>query len=163
VYGGGGITPDVIVADDTLTTAEQQFLKLIAPKAQDFNTVLQDYTLELSKQVPKDFQPQPQWRAELHRRLDARGVKVEAEQWETGARYVDQQLEYLVARYAAGDSTAKRRQLKYDAPLRKAIDMMNKGQTQKDLFTLAQASLKPINGAQPPKNQNAAAPPQRRP
>ena len=26
VYGGGGITPDVIVPDDTLSTAEQQFL-----------------------------------------------------------------------------------------------------------------------------------------
>ena len=163
VYGGGGITPDVIVADDTLTTAEQQFVKLIAPKGPELNSVLQDYALELSKQVPKDFQPQPQWRAELHRRLDAKGVQIDATQWENGARYMDQQLEYLVARYAAGDSTAKRRQLKYDAPLRKAIDMMNKGQTQKDLFTLAQVYLKPTNGAQPPKNQNAAAPPQRQP
>ena len=36
VYGGGGITPDVIVHDDTLTTAEQSFAKAIAPKCQDF-------------------------------------------------------------------------------------------------------------------------------
>jgi len=61
-----------------------------------------------------------------------------------------------VTRYAAGDSATVRVTLKFDAPLRKAIDMMNKGQTQKDLFTLAQ--LKPINGATAPKNQNAAAP-----
>ena len=41
VYGGGGITPDVIVQDDTLTTTEQQFTKLVAPKSQDFFTVSQ--------------------------------------------------------------------------------------------------------------------------
>ena len=51
VYGGGGITPDVIVQDDTLTTAEQQFTKAIAPKGQDFITVLTDYSMELAKTV----------------------------------------------------------------------------------------------------------------
>jgi carboxyl-terminal processing protease len=156
VYGGGGITPDVIVPDDTLTTGEQQLLKAIAPKSQEYFTALYDYALELSRQVPKDFQVQPAWREELRRRLDARGMKVDPVLWESGSRSVGQQLEYYVSRYAHGDSTAKRRQLSVDAPLRKAIDMMNKGQTQKDLFTLAQA-LKPVNGVQPPKNQNAAA------
>lgn len=156
VYGGGGITPDVLVQDDTLTTAEQAFLKALAPKYPDFRTILMDYALELSRQVPKDFKAQPGWRDELKRRTDARGLKVD--QWESGARYVDQQLEYFVTRYAQGDSAAKRRQLPYDAPLRKAIDMMNKGQTQKDLFSLAQATVRPLNGAQPPKNQAAARP-----
>ncbi|MEO6879206.1 MAG: S41 family peptidase, partial [Gemmatimonadaceae bacterium] len=33
VYGGGGITPDVIVPDDTLTTAEQKFTRAVAPKS----------------------------------------------------------------------------------------------------------------------------------
>jgi carboxyl-terminal processing protease len=165
VYGGGGITPDVIVPDDTLTTAEQQFLKVLAPKASDFSSTLQDYALELSKQVPRDFQAQPGWRDELRRRLDARNAKIEPAQWEAGGRWVNQQLEFYVARFAAGDSAAKRRQLPYDAPLRKAIDMMNRGQTQKDLFSLAQSSLKPVNGATAPKNQNAAAParPERQP
>lgn len=159
VYGGGGITPDVIVPDDTLTTPEQTLLKTLAPKVQDFRTTLLDYALELSRQVPKDFQPEPAWRDELFRRLEARGVKVDQQQWEGGSRYIAQQLEHSVTRYAQGDSAAKRRQLPYDATLRRAIDMMNRGQTQKDLFTLAQTAPKPVNGAQPPKNQNAAARP----
>jgi carboxyl-terminal processing protease len=160
VYGGGGIAPDVLVPDDTVTTAEQAFLKALAPKYPDFRTILMDYALELSRTVPKDFQAQPAWRDELRRRVDARGVKVE--NWDAGGRYLDQQLEYFVTRYAQGDSAAKRRQLPIDAPLRKAIDMMNKGQTQKDLFTLAQSTVKPVNGAQAPKNQ-AAARPERQP
>jgi len=155
VYGGGGITPDVIVPDDTLTTAEQQLAKALAPKAQDVRTVIIDYALELSRVVSKDFQPQPSWREELRRRIEARDIKVDPAQWQAGSRYMDQQLEFWVTRSAQGDSAARRRQLQYDAPLRKAIDMMNKGQTQKDLFTLASAAAKPIKGATAPKNQNA--------
>lgn len=155
VYGGGGVAPDVIVPDDTLSTAEQQLIKSIAPKAAEVSTTLQDYALELSRQVTKDFQMQPAWRDELRRRVEARAVKVDPQQWEAGSRWVNQQLEYYIARYTAGDSTAKRRQLAYDAPLRTAIDMMNKGQTQKELFALAQ--LKPLNDAKPSKNQAAAA------
>ena len=158
VYGGGGVTPDVIVHDDTLTTAEQQLIKTLSPKAQEFATGLQDYALELSRQVPKDFEVQPTWRDELRRRVEARGVKVDPTQWESGSRWVGQQLEFWIARYSSGDSTAKRRQLPIDAPLRKAIDMMNKGQTQKDLFSLAQANIKPINDARPAANQAAAKP-----
>ncbi len=124
--------------------------------------MLRDYALELSRTVPKDFQSQAAWRDELKRRIEARDVTVDAQKWAAGAGYLNQQLEGWVARYAFGDSAAKRRQLAYDAPLRKAIDMMNKGQTQKDLFTLAQVALKPLNGAQVPKNQ-AAARPDRRP
>ena len=59
VYGGGGITPDVIVPDDTLTTAEQQFTKAIAPKGQDFRTVLTDYSMELAKTVTPTYTVQP--------------------------------------------------------------------------------------------------------
>ncbi|MDB4885920.1 MAG: carboxyl-terminal protease, partial [Gemmatimonadetes bacterium] len=40
VYGGGGITPDVLVRDDTLTTAEQAFSKAIAPKSQEVYVTL---------------------------------------------------------------------------------------------------------------------------
>jgi carboxyl-terminal processing protease len=160
VYGGGGVTPDVIVQDDTLTTAEQQLFKSLSPKFPDFSTVLLDYALELSRQVPKDFQVQPAWRDELRRRIEARGIKVDPQQWDAGSRWVGQQLERYVVRYAVGDSAAKRRELQFDAPLRRAIDMMNKGQTQKDLFTLAQASsVKPLNDAKPSKNQNATARP----
>jgi carboxyl-terminal processing protease len=158
VYGGGGVTPDVIVPDDTLTSAEQALVKELSPKAQEFQTTLMDYALELSKQVPKDAQVQPAWRDELRRRVEAKGVKVAPEVWQGGARYLDMRLEYYVLRYAAGDSAAARRNLKFDRPLQKAIDMMNKGQTQRDLFNLAQAPL-PGRPATPARNQAASARP----
>ena len=35
VFGGGAVTPDLIVKPDTFTTAEQTFLKATAAKSQD--------------------------------------------------------------------------------------------------------------------------------
>jgi carboxyl-terminal processing protease len=140
VYGGGGITPDVLVRDDTLTTAEQAFAKAIAPKSQEVYVTLADYAMELSRGLNKDFRVQPQWHDELFRRLVAKGVPVDHAQYEGASRYVDRLLEQRVARVVAGDSTAKRRDLPFDAPLRKALDLMEKGSTQKDLFTLAAAA-----------------------
>ncbi|MDQ3950219.1 MAG: S41 family peptidase [Gemmatimonadota bacterium] len=141
VYGGGGITPDIIVPDDTLSTLEQQVARatFVGPKQVDAYVALHDYALELSRQVRPDFQVQPGWRDELYRRLQAKGVTVDRAQWNAASRYVDTQLEQRVTRLAFGDSTAKRRSLKYDAPLRKAIEVANRGQTQKDLFTIAAA------------------------
>src|SRR4030095_8785915 len=121
VYGGGGIAPDIIVQDDTLTTVEQRLAKALAAKQQDFYTTYYDYALELSKGVDKSFTIQPAWREEFLRRLTAKGVTVDRKDYDGSARYVDRLLEQRVARFAFGDSTAKRRDLPYDAPLRKAI------------------------------------------
>src|SRR6185503_14241917 len=76
VYGGGGITPDVIVQDDTLLTAEQTLLKALAPKASEVETTLRDYALELSRKATATFQPEPAWNLELKRRIEARGVQI---------------------------------------------------------------------------------------
>jgi len=140
VYGGGGITPDILVRDDTLTAAEQTLSKAFAPKSQDVYVTLADYALELSRGVKKDFKVQPQWRDEFYRRLVAKGVTLDRTQYAAAGRYVDRLLEQRVARLVAGDSTAKRRDLPFDAPLRKAVEVMEKGQSQRDLFTIAAAT-----------------------
>jgi carboxyl-terminal processing protease len=140
VYGGGGITPDVLVRDDTLTTAEQAFGKAIAPKSQEVYVTLADYALELGRGLTKDFTVQPQWRDEFFRRLVAKGVPVQRPQYDAASRYVNRLIEQRVARVVGGDSTAKRRDLPCDAPLRKTLELMEKGSSQKDLFTLAAAS-----------------------
>ncbi len=141
VYGGGGITPDVIVQDDTLTTAEQTFAKAIAPKSQEFFTTLADYATELGKTAPANFTVQPQWVNEFYNRLTAKGVTVDRKLYDSANRYVTRALDQRVAHYASGDSTAKRRDIAYDAPLRKAVDMLDKASSQRDLFSMAGETL----------------------
>lgn len=157
VYGGGGITPDIIVADDTVATGDQQIARLLAPR-QEFYTLLLDYALELSKTVSPDFKPTAAWRQEVRARAEAKGLKFDGKYWEGGAAWIDRQLEHWVARYAMGDSAAARREVVLDAPLRKALEMMSKGQTQKELFGLAQAPVKSPTAAAAPRNQSASKP-----
>jgi carboxyl-terminal processing protease len=139
VYGGGGVTPDVLVKDDTLSSAEQALNKALAAKTNELYVTLADYTLEVGRTQPIDFTVRPEWRAELQRRLQAKGVQVDPAVWNAGAPLIDRLLEARVARVVGGDSTVRRRELKYDAQLKKAIELLNKGQSQRDLFTLAAA------------------------
>lgn len=137
VYGGGGITPDVIVPEDTLTTAEQQFARTVAPKGQEFFTALGDYAMELARTVGPDFKVQPAWLSEFYTRLQAKGVTVERKTYDAASRYVSRLIDQRVAHFVAGDSLARKRDVAYDAPLRKAIELLEKGNSQRDLFAMA--------------------------
>jgi hypothetical protein len=152
VYGGGAITPDVIVSEDTLNTAEQQFAKAIAPKSQQYFITLSDYALVLKNQVSPNFRFNPAWHDTLYRKLDSAGVftldgkpKVTKAEFDAAGRFIDRDLDRRIARFAFGDSTAKRRDLPYDAPLRRALAILKKGQTQKDLFVVAKTTPTPIS------------------
>ena len=139
VYGGGAITPDVLVKPDTFTTAEQAFLKATAPKSQDIYVTLYDYAMELKPKVAgnPNFTVQPEWREELLTRLGKKGVEVDRKLYDGASSYVNRLLEARVARLAFGDSTARRRSLDDDRQLQQAIEILKRGQSQKDLFALA--------------------------
>ncbi|HEY5218274.1 MAG TPA: S41 family peptidase [Gemmatimonadaceae bacterium] len=137
VYGGGGITPDVIVAEDTLTGPEQQLAKALAPKSQDVYLALYSFGLNLSHKLKRGFQYQPAWREQFIKTLDAKGVKVDQSLYDHAPRYLDRLIEDRVSRFVEGDSTAERREIPYDAPLQRAMQLMDKASTQQDLFALA--------------------------
>src|SRR5438045_9368109 len=61
VYGGGAITPDIIVRPDTLTTAEQKVFNVFAPKTAEVRATLMDYALELKETVRPDFTVPAAW------------------------------------------------------------------------------------------------------
>jgi carboxyl-terminal processing protease len=139
VYGGGAITPDVIVRPDTFSSAEQAFLKATAPKSQDIYVTTYDYAMELKDQVKgnTNFVVSPAWRDELYTRLSRKGVNLDRKLFDGAQTQIDRMLEQRVARLAFGDSTARRRSLDDDVQLQKALEILRKGQSQKDLFALA--------------------------
>ena len=139
VYGGGGIVPDFLVKEDTVTTAEQEFLRSVATKGQQIRGVLQQYSLELRGQVTKDFVMKPEWRVELRRRLAAAGVTLDARYDSVGSALLLDELDRRITRRAFGDAEAKRRTLNEDRALLRAIDLLQKSRTQKDLLRTASA------------------------
>jgi carboxyl-terminal processing protease len=148
IYGGGGITPDVMVVPDTISSAEQAVARLILPKTGQFFSVMGEMALELKGKVQPDFQLQPEWIDAFYTRLDTAGVKIDKDTWTAGRRWADRYLENRIARTAFGDTLAKRREIRDDNQLRKAIELLRKGNTQTDLFAAAKAeNAKPQRSA----------------
>ena len=55
VYGGGAVTPDIIIRSDTLTSPEQKLLRSLAPKAPIVQAALQNFGLEQKGKIRPDF------------------------------------------------------------------------------------------------------------
>jgi carboxyl-terminal processing protease len=145
IYGGGAITPDLIIRPDTITTPERVLAQKLLVKQQEVYVTIYDYALTLKDGVSSTFTVQPAWRDELFRRLRDKGVDVSKTEWDAGREYVDRVLSNWLARFAFGDSTAKRVAVRDDNQLLAAIDLIKRGRTQKELFTLAAQSAKPKN------------------
>jgi carboxyl-terminal processing protease len=145
VYGGGGITPDVIIPEDTATSAEQEFARALAPKAGVVRAALYDMALELKNrgQVQPSFTVTPEWRNEFFRRLEAAKVTTDRAAFDRARPLVDRWIGDQVARLTFGDTAAFRRNVPIDPQLTRALEMLKRGATQKDLFALSQAYPKP--------------------
>ena len=137
IYGGGGITPDVIVPDDTLLTTEQQFLRVIAPKAQAFVTVLNQYALDLKPVAARDFVVTPAWHAELRRRLGVAGITIEEKSEPAATTVLDRELDRRLSRLVLGDAGARRRNIDEDHQLARAIALLSTARSQAALFAAA--------------------------
>jgi carboxyl-terminal processing protease len=139
IYGGGGITPDVIVQPDTLTSAEQQFTKAIAPKGQDWYLTVYNYAWELKAQpgLRQDFTVTAEQREELYRRLQKAGLTVDKKLYDQADRFVSATLANRVAHFAWGDSIVRRRTIPDDVQLKRALELMRQGHTQQELFRIA--------------------------
>jgi carboxyl-terminal processing protease len=150
VYGGGAITPDVIVPYDTMSAAEQKLARTLVPRSQDVYLALYDYAFSLKETVKPDFVITQEMRDGLREKLQAKGVTVDRAEWDAGRAYVDRLLLNRVARLAFGDSTAKRREVPEDAQLRKAMELLRRGRTTADLLALAPAIPSPTAAGRRP-------------
>jgi len=137
VYGGGAITPDVMVGYDTISTAEQTLARAILPKRGEFQSTLLQFGLDQKGKVKPDFVVTPAWRDEFFARLNAAGLKLEKPMYDAGAAWIDYTIDQYVARATFGDSLVRRHQISTDRQLVKAMALLRNANTQKDVFAAA--------------------------
>ncbi len=143
ILGGGGVTPDVIVKPDTLSTAEREFARALGPQQSLWYVAVYNTALELKGKVKADFVVQPAWREQVWERLRKANVGVSREQFDAGAALTDRELERRVASLAFGDSTWFRRSIRIDTQLQTALDYLSRGPTQRQLLALAPPQTQP--------------------
>lgn len=136
VYGGGAITPDVYVKYDTISTVEQKLARALVAKGQETHLALYDLAFDLKANLKPDFLVTKEMREDLFARLTKRGVIVDRKDYDAGIKYVDRLLDGNIASVVFGDSTAKRRDVLEDRQLVKALELLKKGPTTRDLLAL---------------------------
>lgn len=140
VYGGGGVTPDVIVKPDTITTPEQDYLRAVAAKQSTIYTLVYAYARELKGSVRPDFTIKPEWRDELFNRMVKADVKVDRALYDAAQPLIDRTLTLRIASLAFGDSAAFRRTVPDDRQLLTALEYLKKGRSQRELLAMAGAA-----------------------
>jgi carboxyl-terminal processing protease len=141
IYGGGGITPDVSVRPDTLTSVEQKANRALSAKVQVAYSTLSQYAEELKPTVKSpNFVVTPAWRMEYYRRIQAANVPIDSATYFAAPEYFDRLIGRRVAQAAFGDSTVAKRQFSDDTQLKKAIELLTRANSQSQLFTLAGAA-----------------------
>lgn len=135
--GGGGITPDIILSADTLTAVEKAFARQVAAKGQAMAVALNRLSRELADGARGNFVVTPAWRDSLYARITAVGAEVPRAEFDSARRVADQMLERPVALIVGGDSLVFRRDLKYDAPVNRAVELLSHARTQPALLAEA--------------------------
>lgn len=137
VYGGGGITPDLHVLPDTVSSDEYELLRTLGARTSQLYVSVFEQAREVKGTVQPGFQVPQSWRDAVYNRLNTDSAKVSRAQFDAARTLVDRMLEQRVTALAFGDSAAYRLMVKYDAPVLKAMELLRQGRTQKDLFALA--------------------------
>jgi carboxyl-terminal processing protease len=138
VKGGGGIVPDRIVRADTLTAAEREFARTLAPNVSTFRDALVAEALELKAkhtvQSP-DFPVTDAMRQAVLSRMATKQVTLTPAEVAGGSRLIDEQLSYEIERYVFGRAAELRRRTQDDAQVRAALDLFRNAGTQAALMS----------------------------
>jgi carboxyl-terminal processing protease len=151
VYGGGGITPDVVVTDTARSAAELAFQRALGKNVAQFRDALADYALTVKTAhavTSPDFAVTPAMLEELWRRMEKRGIAINKDVYDDAAPLVSRLLGYEITRYAFGPEAEFQRQLTNDGTLQVALGLATGAHTQKELLQRSERAAK-ASGAKP--------------
>ncbi|HSB53534.1 MAG TPA: S41 family peptidase, partial [Gemmatimonadales bacterium] len=152
VRGGGGIVPDLVIRQDTLTDAERAFATALASKFAEYRDALTSTALQIKTDksvTSEEFSVTAGMRSEVLRRMRSKGVQLADSTFSKAEPLISEQLGYEIARYVFGRPAEFRRRSRDDKQMQVALDLLHKAQTPKDLMSLAT-----VQGTEAPARRN---------
>ncbi len=137
VKGGGGIVPDRIVPEDTLTDAEKEFVKALGNHVADYRDALTAEALSIKAHrgvTSPDFTVTDAMVQAVFDDLATKHVRLSAEDKADGHRLVAQQLSYEIERYVFGRQAELGRRDADDPQVKVAVDLLQHATTPKALI-----------------------------
>lgn len=126
VYGGGGITPDVLAGDTATAPADLAFQRALGAKLPQFRDALTDYAIALKVAravATPDFEVTAAMRTDVWRRMQARGIRMDRTVYDDATPLITRLLTYEIARYVFGADAEFRRISRNDAIIAAALEL----------------------------------------
>lgn len=140
LYGGGGITPDLFVTPELLTSAEIEGVRRIFPHFGSFTIAMFNFSVDYVQEHP-DLEPGFQLgNSDFERffeRLSEAEVLISQEHFDGAERFVRYQLERDIALRAWGDAGQFDQIRSYDRQLVRAIQLLDGVTTATELLGVA--------------------------
>ena len=140
VLGGGGITPDVTIADTTAPAENLAFMRALGTSVSRFHDALTGYALSLKASgaiKSPDFAVTRPMLDEIYRRMEARSVNVPRSTYDGASPLVSRLLAYEIARYVFGADAEFRRKAADDRVLIAAEQLLGASHSQADALRRA--------------------------
>ncbi|HMG71711.1 MAG TPA: S41 family peptidase [Gemmatimonadaceae bacterium] len=140
VYGGGGITPDIIAGDSVTPAVEGIFVRALGVNAGHFRDAVTDYALFLKGTrgvASPNFEVTPAMREEVWNRMKARGIEIPRNVYDEAEPLVSRMIGFDIARYVFGSEAEFRRRASIDKPLQKALQLARGAKSEHDLLRKA--------------------------
>ena len=137
VYGGGGITPDVMAGDTTVVPSERALQNALGRKVPQFRDAITDYATSLkgtTTVTSPDFTVTDAMRDAVWQRMRQRGIEIDRSVYDAAAPLVSRLIAYDVARYVFGRLAEQRRIVQDDPVVQRALELTRGAKTQKDLL-----------------------------
>jgi len=141
VYGGGGITPDLIVRGDTLTLAEQEFRRSLGEDLAAYSDAVFRFAVQYAKSRPnlsRDFEVTDAMAEDLYTWLQKEGIAPDRDLYDESKRLIARELGIQIATVAFDQVESIRRRLVLDRQVDVAAELLREGDNQSQLFALAQ-------------------------
>jgi len=137
VYGGGGIVPDIVAGDSVVDPSERRLLAELGADVPRWREALGAVARSLvQERAVRDslFTTSPAWRGRVLARMRAMGLNVSATTFNEASAFVDRRLGDEIARQGWGAAYAQRRQVRSDAVVQRAADVLRKARAPQDVF-----------------------------
>ncbi len=140
VYGGGGITPDVIIPDTT-TLDEREMERSVGRAGFSLRQLAFRFGVEWTNEHPdiaRDFVVTPEMRDEFFQAIsEVEGVEVDRELFDRVEGYIDRYLEAQIANSAFGELEMFKRFETQSPMYLEAVGLLGEARTPEDLLSLA--------------------------
>ncbi len=140
IYGGGGITPDLVVEPEKLTEQEIEFAKAVQQHGSKYRDVLYSYAIQYAHDHPNlqpGFQVTPDLLDGFYRELRDHGIEVDRALYDASSRWIGQNLAAEISLAKWNRTAYQKRWNAEDRQIQVAAELLREAHSPQSLFAVA--------------------------